>query len=155
MLKDIDEIKRQLQELASVVNIFKSEAVQLKIVELVFQHATGVIVDGAVITVRKSRTKKRKSNRGGLKTEKETVAKIKSPSKKSGRLGPQKAVNRLIEEGFFKEKRSIKNIIEYCSSKLATTIKANDISGLLARLVRDEKLDREKNEEKQYEYFTK
>jgi hypothetical protein len=40
MLKNIDLIKKQLSELASVINLYKSEAVQLKLVELIFKHAT-------------------------------------------------------------------------------------------------------------------
>ena len=36
MIKNFDEIKEQLKELSGVINSFKSEAVQLRIVELVF-----------------------------------------------------------------------------------------------------------------------
>ena len=37
MIKNFDELKKQLSDLAGVINSFKSEAVQLRIVELVFQ----------------------------------------------------------------------------------------------------------------------
>lgn len=37
MIKNFDETKRQLAELATVLNSFKSEAVQLRIIELVLQ----------------------------------------------------------------------------------------------------------------------
>ena len=36
MIKNFEEIKTQLKDLSEIVNSFKSEAVQLKIVELVF-----------------------------------------------------------------------------------------------------------------------
>ena len=36
MLKDFDELKRQLSELSKIVNEFKSEAVQLRIVDHIF-----------------------------------------------------------------------------------------------------------------------
>ncbi|MES1172570.1 MAG: hypothetical protein ABUL77_04985, partial [Bacteroidota bacterium] len=37
MIKNFEETKLQLAELATVLNSFKSEAVQLRIIELVFQ----------------------------------------------------------------------------------------------------------------------
>jgi hypothetical protein len=37
-MKNFDQIKDQLKELAEIVNGFKSEAVQLRIVELVFDR---------------------------------------------------------------------------------------------------------------------
>jgi hypothetical protein len=39
VIKNFDEVKKQLGELSDVVNKFKSEQVQLKIVELVFRGA--------------------------------------------------------------------------------------------------------------------
>lgn len=39
MIKNFDEVKKQLAELSDVVNKFKSEQVQLKIVEIVFRGA--------------------------------------------------------------------------------------------------------------------
>ena len=36
MIQDFEEVKKQLAELSDVLNKFKSEQVQLKIVELVF-----------------------------------------------------------------------------------------------------------------------
>jgi len=37
MLKDLEQLKKQLAELAEVINSFKSEAVQLKIIEFIFK----------------------------------------------------------------------------------------------------------------------
>lgn len=36
MIKNFEIVKKQLSELAGIVNSFKSEAVQLRIVELIF-----------------------------------------------------------------------------------------------------------------------
>ena len=41
MIKNFDVIKEQLKELAGVINSFKSEAVQLRLIELVFEVAEG------------------------------------------------------------------------------------------------------------------
>lgn len=37
MIKNFEELKKQLEELSTVINSFKSESVQLRIVELIFQ----------------------------------------------------------------------------------------------------------------------
>ena len=55
---------------------------------------------------------------------------------------------------FFKTKKTIGDIVEYCKTHLATNIKSNDISGKLASLVRQKTLRREKNSETNlYEYL--
>lgn len=38
MISNFEQMKAQLAELANVINAFKSEAVQLRIVELIFQN---------------------------------------------------------------------------------------------------------------------
>jgi hypothetical protein len=38
MIKDFDVLKKQLEDLAGVINRFKSEAVQLRLAELLFQR---------------------------------------------------------------------------------------------------------------------
>ena len=37
-MKNVDSLKKELRELASIVNLFKSEAVQLRVIELVIQE---------------------------------------------------------------------------------------------------------------------
>ena len=39
MIKNFDKVKTQLEELSDAINKFKSEAVQLKILELIFKNA--------------------------------------------------------------------------------------------------------------------
>ena len=43
MIDNIDEVKKELTELASVINAFTSEAVQLRLVEMIFSRSTGGI----------------------------------------------------------------------------------------------------------------
>jgi hypothetical protein len=38
MIKDFDVLKKQLEDMAGVINRFKSEAVQLRLAELLFQR---------------------------------------------------------------------------------------------------------------------
>jgi len=152
MLKNFDELKKQLTELAVVINLYKSESVQLKIVELVFQRTVEGAEDNTevVSSPKRSKPAKRAATKNGSASEP-----TKRPTNKSGKLGRIGVLNRLLAEGFFKSKKKIGDISDHCRLKLATTIKVTDLSGPLARFVRDGKLDREKNTEGQYEYFQK
>lgn len=147
MMKDLAAITKQLRELAEVLNAFKSEAVQLKLVDLLFTsgpepepHDRG-----------KPRVPGRKANRRAKATIKEKKA-AKAKSKPSALSGGGTALARLIEQGFFKQPRMIGEIVKYTSDQLALKLKPSDFSGKLARYVREGKLSRAKNAENQYEY---
>ncbi|NUM43034.1 MAG: hypothetical protein HUU45_15570 [Leptospiraceae bacterium] len=152
MLKDFESLKRQLTELAGVINTFKSEAVQIKIIDLLFQndpilfsqksHEAELLPDG-----KRSRQVEKRNQKNGKKVRE---------TKKSNRSrpGPSTILNRLLEQGFFKKKKTLGDIIDYCSSKMAYKYKPNELSGSLARFARN-KLDREKNADRQYEYIQK
>jgi hypothetical protein len=58
----------------------------------------------------------------------------------------------LLETGFFKTPKTIGMIVKHCASARGHHYKANECSPALLRLVRDEKLTREKNTDGQYEY---
>ena len=58
----------------------------------------------------------------------------------------------LAESDFFKEPRTINDIIEHCKHNLARSFRANEFSGKLGRMVRNEELKRKKNKDHQYEY---
>src|SRR5262245_23127038 len=151
MMKEFEQLKGQLAELASVLNSFKSEAVQLRIVDLLFK---GSIEEdpGEVPSTDDETPVRERVKRKPKSTETPSKTRI---APRTGRLGPVSAVDKLIKEGFFKTKKKIGDIVEHCSHKLALKIKPNDISGRLARLVRDGTLDREKNQDGQYEYISK
>ncbi len=159
MLKNIELIKTQLSELAGVINLYKSEAVQLKIVELVFKHATtGDSPD--IVEKEESPAKRRgKRTRKSIKTagsRQKTQQPAAAAKKKSSRLGAAAALERLLGTGFFKSKRKMADIVNQCRTKLASPLKNTALSGPLARFVHDGKLDRDKNKEDgQYEYIQK
>lgn len=157
MLRNIELIKTQLAELASVINLYKSEAVQLKIVELVFKHGTAgdssdIVEDKeSPVKRRGKRTQKPvKTNRTGQKRQR-TAAGRKTSSKR----GPAPALQRLLDTGFFKAKRKMADIVTQCRTKLASPLKNTALSGPLARFVHDGKLDRDTNKDGQYEYIQK
>jgi hypothetical protein len=157
MLKNIELIKTQLSELASVINLYKSEAVQLKIVDLVFKHAMG---EDSSETNREANGRRKlvkaKKRKAGSNANRRTEKTTGTGKKKSSRLGTAAALQRLLDIGYFKSKRRLGDIASYCETKLASPIKRTALSGPLARLVHDGKLDRDKNKEDgQYEYIQK
>lgn len=149
MIPDFDSLKKQLRELASVVNEFKSEAVQLRVIDLVLGAPTADQDDGVPNEVqppshapkRKRRTKK---SRG-------SEAKGKS-SIRSGKPGGAAMLTRLLDDGYFAKPKTIKSIVEHCDSKFGFKYPQSAFSGPLVRAVRDDKLKRLKNKDGQYEY---
>lgn len=150
MIQNFDGVKKQLQELAGVLNSFKSEAVQLRLIELIFQ-GTEVIGEGED----KEHLRPKPAKRKVVKAAKKQGAAKGKRSAKAGRAGPATTITQLIEEGFFKSKRTINDIIEHARKKKARKFKANELSGPLARFVRDGRLDRDRNKDQQYEYCKK
>lgn len=151
MIKNFDEVKRQLKDLSEVVNAFKFEAVQLRIVELVFgveqpeENVTEEVADDS------SSSKKKRKKRT---SKKKTVAKVdgkKTPKRVSGSGAPA-TLNKLVEGRFFSKPKTIGDIVEHCEEDMARKFKQNEFSGKLARLVRDGTLKRGKNADGQYVY---
>lgn len=146
MIENIEEVKNQLKELSDVINSFTSEAVQLRIIDLVFNGS-------------------RKEGLGNLPMQepeptapylkkKRIKSKVRSfPSDRAvNGEGPVSTLAKLIEGVFFDEPKSIKSIIEHCEVNLSKKIKQSDISGKLAKMVREGTLKRVKNSDGQYEY---
>lgn len=162
MIRNFEEVKRQLTELSDVVNKFKSEQVQLKIVDLIFRNA-GLDIGGAESsdnTQEQAAGKAKRGRRHGARSRSTQGAsaapdgKLKKTVKAKGG-GPSAILQSLLEKGFFDKKKTITDVVSHCKNNLARTIPTNQLSGPLARLVRDEKLSRNKNAENQYEYLKK
>jgi hypothetical protein len=149
MIKNFDQIKKQLHELAEIVNAFKSETVQLRVVELIF---SGDLEETQVDDFKGPDHVGHKNIRTG-KGKRTGVAESKSSggAKLVGR-GAKATMARLFDQGFFKKPQTIASLVEHCKINLASHFKQSDFSGALARYVRDGKLKRSKNKENQYEY---
>ncbi len=149
MIEEFASMKEQLTELATVLNAFKSEAVQLRILDLVF--GKNYVEDLA-------------DQHEGDDTARKVRARHVPKTKKAGGVAPGKrkkppagtgapaTLNQLLPGNFFERARTINDIIEHCKQNLARTFKANELSGKLGRMVRNGELTREKNADKQYEY---
>ena len=149
MIEKFVSMKKELSELASVLNAFKSEAVQLRILELLLGSKSKEEIAGQeeggkpTRRVRARRAPKTKGADGGAPGKRK---------KEPAGSGANATLTQLLSGNFFDKPRTINNIIEHCKHKLAHTFKANEFSGKLGRMVRDDELTREKNADKQYEY---
>lgn len=153
MIKDFDVMKQQLRDLAGVLNDFKSEAVQLRVVEFLFQQMG---IESQDIEGRKGAAEKQKKDvirksKSGIK-EKEKKARAKRVSK-GGRPGPGAIISQLIAEGFFKKPKLVQDIITHCQSKSGYSYKTSELSVGLVRAVRNKALQRRTNAQNQFEYF--
>lgn len=155
MIKDFDTLKKELKELATIVNAFKSEAVQLKIVELLFRDQ-GVSEEPDDPPPPPEGDKKPRKRKPPKQAKPQTDAAPSGSGKKkrsgSSRPGPKGMLEKLVAEGFFKKPKVLKDIIEHCRVNLVLNYKQGDFSGPLGRLTRDGVLKREKNESGQFQY---
>lgn len=150
MINNFDVLKEQLKELAVVINSFKCEAVQLRLIELVFGEANaGLGDDDQIGTSVSPKTARRKSKKKAEPSQRKQSATKTSNAK---RPGGKATLDRLLADGFFKKPKTIKQIVEHCEHNLAFKYNQSAFSGPLGRLTRDGKLKRTKNADKQYEY---
>ncbi len=155
MIKNFEEVRKQLAELSEVVNKFKSEAVQLRLVELVFAGGRVPDQERDKPNEEEGRAPRRRQPKKGKPVAK-TETSDKSENKRPRATGksPKATLEKFIAEGFFNQKRAIGAVVEQCELK-AQHFKNNELSGPLARLVRDNKLTRTKNADNQFEYVKK
>jgi hypothetical protein len=152
-IRDFDDLKTQLTELAKVINAFNSEAVQLRVVEIVLSEFLGVSTSQHQ-EAPKTGSGDRKKSPPKRKTKSDSTPEIEGKKFKTRTIGPATILSSLIDENFFSKHQTLNSIIEHAKTKKATTLKPNELSGPIGRFVRDGRLKREKNNDGQYEYFT-
>ena len=150
MIKNFETVKSQLADLAGVINAFKSEAVQLRIIELVLAGPKEDEPENEPST--QAAGQKKASRRRKTKSSTATTVEGKKAVKSSGGTGAVATLAKIAATDFFAKPRTINDIIEHCKHKLARNFKANEFSGKLGRMVRVGELTRQKNADKQYEY---
>ncbi len=153
MLKDFIKTKNQLKELATVLNSFKSEAVQLKIIELLLQNPSDETEHlGQAEKIIKASAGLKK--RGRPRKEEAPISVKIAPKRTRRKIGPTQVLRLLMNEKFFNSKRAIGDIVKYSNDKMKLPLKSNDFSGILMNYIRLNKLKREKNPETgQFEYI--
>ena|ERR1700712_4328765 len=144
MSKHIEKLKKQLTEISEVVNSFKSEAVQLKIIEKFLD----VLVD---FDKGDTDTTELFNKKGYKKTEFESDNYSLSQGRK--KPGATKILNQLLNSDFFSVPRSISSIATYCKENFDSDFKTSELSGILLKLANENKLRRERSHDNnRFEY---
>jgi hypothetical protein len=152
-------LKKDLGQLAGLLNQFKSESVQVKLLDR-FLSGVGSVVHPVVSAVSAPFAAPKRRGRPPGSGKKKTA---KTPAPTAGRPGRRKrskmgatgALHKLIESGFFKAHRSIADVTNACKNKLGLEIAVTNLSGPLMRFVSEKKLVRAKNKDDKYEYWAK
>jgi hypothetical protein len=143
MSKHIEKLKKQLLDISEVVNSFQSEAVQVRIVDrlldAIIESEKGE-PDGAEIYNKKGRK---------LKADDDDSASSASRKKP----GATKILNQLLATDFFDTNHSISEIADYCKEHYDSDFKTSELSGILLKLAKENKLKRERsNDNNRFEY---
>jgi hypothetical protein len=147
-----EQLKKELKEVAEILNLFKSEAVQLKVLDML----TGQLSPPEAPT--EARRGARRRQKQAANEDPKLKAKTAEPSdgKPAGRTsgkGAHSIIMRLLEGGFFDKAQTISGIAKHASERLGHHLKANECSPTLLRLLRSGRLTRSKNRDGQYEYI--
>ena len=144
MSKHIEKLKKQLVELSEVVNLFKSESVQVRIVDRLLDTLIELEKtdnDGAELFIKK-----------GYKQRTDDEINF-SPAKRAKKPGATKVLNQLLATEFFDTPRSISSIATYCKDNFDSDFKTSELSGIVLKLANENKLRRERsNENNRFEY---
>jgi hypothetical protein len=153
-------LKKGIGELASVLNQFKSEAVQVKLLDRFLSGVGGVASAVAPsLAPDAPRRRGRPPGSGAKKVLKDAAVVSVTVGKKRGRkrskMGATGALHQLMQSGFFKSHRTIADVTDACKSKLGLDIAVTNLSGPLMRFVSERKLVRAKNKDDKFEYWAK
>ncbi|HEY8783006.1 MAG TPA: hypothetical protein VIM16_15375 [Mucilaginibacter sp.] len=144
MSKHIEKLKKQLLEISEVVNSFKSEAVQVKVIDrLLDAMIESERADGEGAEVFNKRSYKQRGN------GEENYA----PARGAKKPGATKVLNQLLTSDFFNAPHSISSIANYCKETFDSDFKTSELSGILLKLANEHKLKRERSHENnRFEY---
>ena len=143
MSKHIEKLKKQLLEIAEVVNSFKSEAVQVRIIDRLLDAIAEndkSEPEGPEAFVKKARRSKNDED---------------DDHASSGRKKPgaTKILNQLLTTDYFNTRHSISAIADYCKEHYDSDFKTSELSGILLKLAKENKLKRERsNDNNRFEY---
>jgi hypothetical protein len=152
-------LKKNIGELAGVLNQFKSELVQVRLLESFLTTAGSVIQPvvglAASAVAPKRRGRPPGSGKKAAKAAPPAPKAAKRGRRKRSKMGATGALHKLLASGFFKAHRSISDVTDACKSKLGLDIAVTNLSGPLMRFVKEKKLTRAKNKDDKFEYWAK
>ncbi|RFZ90539.1 hypothetical protein D0C36_22430 [Mucilaginibacter conchicola] len=142
MNRYIEKLKKQLTELAEVVNSFQSEAVQVKVVERLLDE----MIEAEKGEAEGSEVFNKRGRRAAGGEHDDDANNRKKP-------GATKVLNQLLTSDYFRTPHSISAIAEYCREKFNSDFKTSELSGILLKLSKENKLRRERNNDSnRFEY---
>lgn len=140
MSKHIEKLKKQLMEISEVVNAFKSEAVQVRVIDRLLDAMAETEkneAEGAELFIKKGRK---------LRPDDDQTFGRKKP-------GATKVLNQLLNTDYFNSRHSISAIAEYCKEHYDSDFKTSELSGILLKLAKENKLRRERSHDNnRFEY---
>ena len=157
-MNELDDMQKRFKAIADVVNAFKSEAVQLRVVEVLLGQLGVPAAPESKVNPNPPRRAKRRKASSTTKTQSSGAEKPKpqkaarTTARSSASPGAFAMISQLLGDGFFKTPRTIGAIVAHYGITKGHHYKANECSPALLRLLRDSKLKREKNKDGQYEY---
>jgi len=137
MSKQIEKLKKQLIEISEVVNSFKSEAVQVKIIDKLFD---------AMLESDRGDGDGNEHNKKGRKSRSENDTENYPFSSGRKKPGATKILNQLLSTDFFNTPQSISSIADFCKDNFNSDFKTSELSGILLKLAKENKLRRERND---------
>jgi len=141
MSKHIEKLKKQLIEISEIVNSFKSEAVQVKIIDKLLDAMSETEMREGDAELLNKRTSKSVVNRNSY------------PLSGRKKPGATKVLNQLLSTNFFDTPQSISSIADFCKNKFDSDFKTSELSGVLLKLAKESKLRRERNNDSnRFEY---
>ena len=145
MSKHIEKLKKQLLEISEVVNSFRSEAVQVKVVDrlldAMIESEKGELEGADAFNRRVRRTRQAEDD------DSHSINGRKKP-------GATKVLNQLLLTDYFNSSHSISEIANYCKESYDSDFKTSELSGILLKLAKEHKLKRERSDENnRFEYI--
>ena len=145
MNRHIEKLKKQLVEIAEVVNSFQSEAVQVRVVDRLLDE----IIEAERVDTEGNEIFNKRVRRPKEENEEEKSASVQRRKKP----GATKVLNQLLSSDFFSTPHSISSIADYCKDNFDSDFKTSELSGILLKLAKENKLRRERsNENNRFEY---
>ena len=144
MSKHIEKLKKQLVEVSEVVNSFRSEAVQVRIIDR--------LLDAIIESDKVDSDNGDALSRRGRKSRPIDDDENFSPAGRK-KPGATKILNQLLSTDFFSARHSISEIADYCKDNYDSEFKTSELSGILLKLAKENKLRRERsNDNNRFEY---
>jgi len=142
MSKQIEKLKKQLIEFSEVVNSFTSEAVQVRVIDRLLDAL-----------IESEKTENDPEDYNGRVNRRPLNGGNYQPARRGKKPGATKILNQLLSTNFFETPHSISSIADYCHDNFEADFKTSELSGILLKLAKENKLKRERsNENNRFEY---